>query len=71
MKVNAGLLSDMYPKLLSQVNLDQELDLEINIVKPTITFSPYNRNEDFQVVFDVQFGVKKHNDRNYLVYDMF
>lgn len=71
MKVNAGLLSDMYPQLLTQVDIAQELDIEINLVKPTIVFGPTDRNENMQISFDVQFGVKKHNDMNYLVYDMF
>lgn len=71
MQVNAHLLADMYPKILDKVAATQQLDIEIEILHPNITFSPADRIDDMRTYFDVNFGVKIHGDKNYLVYDQF
>lgn len=48
--------------------MDQELDLEVKIRSPRVRFAPESGN-NIHFQFDVLYGIKKHGDMNYLVYD--
>ena len=57
-----------YPQIGQEYGMDQELDLEIKIRSPRIRFAPESGN-NIHFQFDVLYGIKKHDDMNYLVYD--
>lgn len=57
-----------YPKIAEQYGMDQELDLEVKVRYPRVEFAPESgSNIAFQM--EILYGIKKHNEMNYIVYD--
>jgi hypothetical protein len=49
---------------------DQELDIIVEVVKPRFIFGP-DSGADVYFKTDVKFGIKKHGDMNFILYDQF
>ena len=67
-KINAALLSSAYPQIAEQFGPDQELDLEIKWMNPRIRFGSAH-GENVAYNDEIHFGIMKHGDRNYLLFD--
>ena len=65
--INADLLKHAYPILSETYGLDQELELEVELRMPRVTFGTTERDMFFTTT--LKMGVKLAGDLNYIIYD--
>lgn len=69
-KINAEYVSAAYPWIGEKYGYDQELDIEFKAIQPRVVFGPESGN-DIYLTTDIKFGIKLHDELNYILYDEF
>lgn len=69
-KINAEYLSAAYPWIGEKYGYDQELDIEIKVIKPRIGFGPDSGNNVYAKA-DIKLGVKLQGEMNFIMFDHF
>jgi hypothetical protein len=64
------LFSGAFPIFETMYGPNQEIDLVLNIRNLRVIFGPYS-GENMIFTSDIEFGLKKHNSMNYIIFDMF
>lgn len=65
--INAGLLKHAYPALSEKYGEEQNLELELELRMPRVTFGTTERDMFFTTTLKI--GVKLQGDLNYIIYD--
>ena len=63
-------MSAAYPWIGEKYGYDQELDIEFKAEEPRVVLGPESGNNVY-LMSTIKFGIKKHGDLNYILYDEF
>ena len=66
--ITARSVANAFPQIADIYGLDQELDIEIDVWRASFTFGPDSGN-NCRLRLGIKFGIKKHGDLNYIIYD--
>lgn len=66
--ITSRSVANAFPQIADIYGLDQELDIEIDVWRASFTFGPDSGN-NCRLRLGIKFGIKKHGDLNYIIYD--
>jgi hypothetical protein len=66
--ITSRSVANAFPQIADIYGLDQELDIEIDLWRASFTFGPDSGN-NCRLRLGIKFGIKKHGDLNYIIYD--
>ena len=66
--ITARTVANAFPQISDVYGLDQELDIEFDIWRANFMFVPESGKTNL-LKLGIKYGIKKHGDLNYIVYD--